>query len=481
MTRFSTSEIIPVILAGGNGTRLWPISRANEPKPFIKFFNKKSLFQEAIIRAQIHNKINIIVVLRQELFFIAKEQAEELNIRIIFLLETDSRNTAPAILIAAKFIVEKFGNDKHMLVMPSDHFIDKVNLYKTAIKKGVALSAENEIVVFGIKPTFPHTGFGYIEVEKTGNRILSFKEKPSHKHATKYFQRGNYYWNSGIFLANVSTILLAFNKHASRLYQSLMPIDFFSTLKNVYSIPYLKYKKIPLISFDYAILEKAINISCIKANFYWDDIGDWKAFSESKIFRSEGLKINRMNKNLIVNNSASTFYLGTNHEKIVGLIDVENLIVIDSDDALLIAHKDSAQKVKDLTSNIKKKLNNEVLLDHSFVKRPWGSFKVLIASESFKVKKIILNPYSSISLQSHNKRNEHWIVVEGKAKVVNGDKALTLNKNESTFVKAKTKHRLSNPSAKKLIIIEVQSGDYLGEDDIMRYSDDYMRPVIDSN
>ena len=478
MKKILTSEIIPVILAGGSGSRLWPISRANEPKPFIKFFNKKSLFQEAIIRARIHNKTNIIVVLRQELFFIAKDQAEELNITITFLLEPDSRNTAAAILMAAKFIGEKFGNDKHMLIMPSDHFIDKINLYKTAIKSSVSLSAKNEIVVFGINPTFPHTGFGYIEVERTGNRILSFKEKPSYKYAAQYFQRGNYYWNSGIFLAKVSAILVAYNKYALRLYQYLMPIVFFNTQKNVYSIPCLKYKKIPLISFDCAILEKAKNISCIKGNFYWDDIGDWKAFSESKFFKNEGLKINRKNKNLIDNNSISTFYLGTNQDKVVGLIDVENLIIIDSDDALLIADKNSAQKVKDLTSNIKKSLNNEVLLDHSFVKRPWGSFKVLIASESFKVKKIILNPYSSISLQSHNKRNEHWIVVEGKAKVINGDQALTLYKNESTFVKAKTKHRLSNPFAKKLIIIEVQSGDYLGEDDIMRFSDDYMRPVM---
>jgi mannose-1-phosphate guanylyltransferase/mannose-6-phosphate isomerase len=478
MKKILASEIIPVILAGGSGTRLWPISRENEPKPFIKFFNKKSLFQEAIIRARIHNKINIIVVLRQELFFIAKEQAEELNIAVTFLLEPDSRNTAAAILMAAKFIDEKFGNDRHMLIMPSDHFIDKVNLYKNAIKSSIAISYKNDIVVFGINPTFPHTGFGYIEVEQTGNRIISFKEKPSYKCAAQYLQTGNYYWNSGIFLAKVGTILSAYNKYTERLYQSLMTIDFFSTLKNVYSIPYLKYKKIPLISFDCAILEKAKNISCIKANFYWDDIGDWKAFSESKFFRNEGIKTNKKNKNLIDNNSISTFYLGTNQHKVVGLIDVKNLIIIDSDDALLIADKDSAQKVKDLTSNIKKKLNNEVLLDHSIVKRPWGSFKVLVASESYKVKKIILNPYSSISLQSHNKRNEHWIVVEGKAKVVNGDKVLTLYKNESTYVKAKTKHRLSNPFAKKLIIIEVQSGNYLGEDDIMRFSDDYMRPVM---
>jgi mannose-1-phosphate guanylyltransferase/mannose-6-phosphate isomerase len=459
-------KLIPVILAGGSGSRLWPLSRSNEPKPFIKLLGDKSLFEITLKRARSINPECQIVVIRDELFFMAKEQAKGIDNGIHYILEPIGKNTAPAIFMAAQYIKLHFGENFQMLVMPSDHILDEGRRYESAIKKATKIASKNQIVVFGVKPTSPKIGYGYIQSDEKLNKVISFKEKPNLKTAIQYLKKDNYYWNSGIFLFDVKILISAFKLHAPSLYKNLSRVSLNQKSPSLAIIDLVSYKSVKDISFDYAVLEHVKNLSCVKANFFWDDVGDWTTVSNFK---------NKKNKNQIYNEGSLNTYIHSNNpEKVIAIIDADDLIVVDSDDALLISHKNSTQKVKLIPEKLKLK-NDTRAFDNSTVKRPWGFYKVLIETKTFKVKKIFINPYSSISLQSHSKRNEHWIVVSGTASVVNGNNKLILKTNESTYVKAKIKHQLRNDTYKPLIIIEVQCGKYLGEDDIKRFADDYGR------
>jgi len=463
------NKIIPVILAGGSGSRLWPLSRNNEPKPFIKLLGDKSLFEITLRRARSINPECQIVVIRDELFFIAMEQAKGIEKGIHYILEPVGRNTAPAIFMAAQYINSHFGENYQMLVMPSDHLVEEGKWHNEAIKKAQKLSTNNQLVVFGVKPTSPKTGYGYIQCEKNSDKVITFKEKPDLKLALQYLKKGNFFWNSGIFLFEVKALKSAFELHSPILYKKLSDLTLIQKTSSVMSIDLKSYKLLKDISFDYAILEHAKNISCVKSHFAWDDIGDWSAVAniKTKMLKEAPSHIYRQG-------SLNTYIHNDNPEKVIAVIDADDLIIIDSDDALLISHKSATQKVKLVTERLKLS-NNKSVIHHPTVKRPWGYYKVLIESDQFKVKKIVINPKSFISLQYHSKRNEHWVVVEGVATITNGDKTLTLKTNESTYVKAKTKHRLGNKTTKPLVIIEVQCGKYLGEDDIKRFLDNYGR------
>jgi len=437
-----------IILCGGSGTRLWPISRALMPKQFVKLFNGKSLFQLTVER---NSKVcdSQFIVSNTEQYFLALDQLEELNqTNNKYLLEPVGRNTAPAIALACMAL----DKDEIVLVTPSDHLIKDVEEYGKVLKKAEVFAQANNLVTFGITPSFVETGFGYIEAE--GNDVRAFHEKPELKTAQKYLAAGNYYWNSGMFMFKAGVFLEELQKYAPELYVTCA-----DAYKNASKDDMLRIKlddmlNIPEESIDYAVMEKSEKVKVVPSNIGWSDVGSFDALSEELP--------NDENNNLIIS------------EKRVETIDVKDLIVVDTGDALLISKKGSSQKVKEIVAKLKNE-NSELPNIHLTGHRPWGTYTVLEDSRGYKIKRIEVKPHKRLSLQSHKHRNEHWIVVSGKATITLNEKVFVLNENESTYIKAGDKHRLANDTDKPLIMIEAQVGSYTGEDDIIRYEDDFKR------
>ncbi len=452
-----------IILCGGSGTRLWPLSRKLMPKQFLKIFKDESLFQQTLKRnANLVDGIEVIT--NEDQYFITLDQSEEVGINPKFILEEMAKNTAPAIAFAAMDSKE----EDILLITPSDHLIKNEEQYIRAVKKAGELAEEGYIVTFGITPNEPHTGYGYIEIEDSENytddsfNVIKFHEKPDLKTAQKYLQKGNCLWNSGMFMFKAGVYLKELQKHSPEVYEICAEIYEKHTKKTANLLRITKMNAIPEISIDYAVMEKSSKIKVLKSGFVWNDVGSFDSLS-GELQSSEALEVE----------SDGNFYY-TESPKVIATVGLKDYIVIDTKDALLISKKGESQKVREIVKKLKKN-KKELLESHVSVHRPWGMFETLIDAKGYKVKKITVKPGKRLSLQKHYHRNEHWIVVSGTAEVEVGDKSFTLRPNESTYIKMGEKHRLANPGKIPLVIIEVQVGEYTGEDDIVRIEDDYER------
>ncbi|CAI8926307.1 mannose-1-phosphate guanylyltransferase [Pseudomonas chlororaphis] len=476
-------ELIPVILSGGVGSRLWPVSREAHPKPFMELPDGQNLIQKTFLRAScLEGVVEILTVTNRELLFKTEDEYGAVNTvkhAQGFILEPFGRNTAAAVTAAALQLEATHGPNVHMLVLAADHLIKDEKAFAVAVASAVALAAEGWLVTFGIQPTYPETGFGYIEAQKEtllkhGLEVTRFVEKPDLETAQGYLSAGNYYWNSGMFCFRVGTVLEELRKHAPDVVAAV-----FKTVESSRLTSSEKYRclaldanafaEVPDISIDYALMERSSKVATIPCDIGWSDIGSWNAVSELTEPDENG---NRFEGEVLSHGSRNNYV--SSDGRLTALVGVEDLLVIDTPDAVMIAHKDHAQDVKHIVNQLKACSHTAHLL-HRTVHRPWGTYTTLENGERFKIKRIVVKPKASLSLQMHHHRSEHWIVVSGMAVVVNDQQELMLNTNESTFIRAGHQHRLMNPGVIDLVLIEVQSGDYLGEDDIVRFEDKYGR------
>ncbi len=476
-------KLLPIILCGGTGTRLWPLSRKSFPKQYLSINNNKnsSFLQVTVQRIKnLENAENPIVICNEEHRFITAEQLRQVNIKpSSIILEPSSQNTAPAITAAALKAISS-GNDPILLILPSDHQITNEEIFLNSIEKAIKATIEGHIVTFGIKPSNPATGFGYIKSKNSFNsnfsgpyQIEKFIEKPNKELAEKFFQDKTYIWNSGIFMAKASILIkeleifspeIVLNCRES-LRKKINDLDFERLDKN-------SFQQCQNISIDKAIMEKTSRGVVFPLQIKWSDIGSWKSFWENSskdvmgnVLIGDSLEIN--SKNCLIN---------SNSRLTVGL-NVEDLVIVETNDSVLVTKKSESENVKELV-NYLKSINRSESEENRKVYRPWGNYVSVDNSLLWKIKKIEVNPGASLSLQLHKKRAEHWIVVEGQAKIQIDEEKFNLKANQSCYVPIGAKHRLSNPWAEPLIIIEVQSGKYLGEDDIIRFKDIYGRKVF---
>lgn len=453
-----------IILCGGSGTRLWPLSRKNYPKQFLNLYSDKSLLQETFLRMKdIIPADNIYLVTDRENFFNVFNQLKEVEKEFSqehILVEPKSLNTAPAITLAVKYLAEKTKADLEspVIVLPSDHYIGNKPAYANLVKTAMA-EVGDSIGTIGVTPTKPETGYGYIKKGEKQNgfsRVLEFKEKPNKETAKKYLASGEFVWNSGIYIFKIRAFIRELCAHSPEIY-SVMTKDYETFLK--------EFEKLPSISIDCAISEKSDKVVVFEGDFGWNDIGSFDSLAEIKIKDKNPRHLNFDSENI---------YVHTDSNRLVATLGVENINIIETADSILVQKQGKAEEVKKIVEYLKE--NNLDELEHTLmVYRPWGKYEVLVDDVNHKVKKLTVFPGARLSLQLHKRRAEHWVVVKGTAKVVNGENLLTLHENESTYISAGSKHQLSNEDEENLEIIEVQTGDYFGEDDIERYEDKYGR------
>ena len=478
MTR-ENNAVHPVIMSGGSGTRLWPLSRKSYPKQFSVTFDDKSLFQKSVERLVTSNRLRFhppVTLTNADFRFIVGEQLSALGIsNSTIMIEPEGRNTAPAILAATLSIAEK-DPEAIILISPSDHLIDDISAFHDAIATGIESAELGNIVLFGIMPTHAETGYGYMALSpnhETGAVPLeAFVEKPDSATAEQLISSGNHLWNAGIFLFKASTMLAAFKKLMpalveqveAALEQSVSDLDFIRLAPEPWS-------KCDSISIDYAIMERITNRTAVQLDCPWRDLGDWEAiWAHSKPDE----------KGVVTSSNATAIECSdvllrseSDNQHLVGL-GLNNIIAVAMSDAVLVAHKDRAQDLRLVVAQLKKQSNSQAEtypVDH----RPWGWFETLILTKGFQVKRIFVKPDAALSLQSHKHRSEHWVVIRGTATVTINDDVTDLYQGQSTFIPLGAIHRLENKQSDNLEIIEIQLGDYLGEDDIIRYEDIYSR------
>jgi mannose-1-phosphate guanylyltransferase/mannose-6-phosphate isomerase len=462
-------KFIPTILSGGAGTRLWPVSRTKFPKQFCDLFDQ-SLFRMTLDRlTQLGSPW---VVTNESLKILTETVMREAAVPIPqALYEPKANNTAPAIAFLCKVLLQK-GEDRAVVgIFPSDHLVEKTENFQAAVKLGIECAAQGQVVTLGIKPTFPATGYGYIEIApdvfKAGAAGLKaqptrgFREKPNEQTAEDFIQAGNFFWNAGMFIFEVRTMIGHFQKWMPELWSVMEQLKpDLSNLKEVYA-------RCPSQSIDYGIMEKIKEQVCIPCDLGWSDVGSW----------DEIAKLQESADSFQVD--ASGNFVFSRQNKVVGFVDVSNLVVVDTADALLIARKGSTQKVKNLLESVAKAPNPKtsvVASEHPFEYRPWGRFEILRDTDAFKSKVIHVNPGQQLSYQSHAKRAEHWVITKGAPEVTLNDVIHRLKAGESIYIPTGAKHRIRNPHASDVVeFVEVQVGSYFGEDDIVRYQDDYQR------
>jgi mannose-1-phosphate guanylyltransferase / mannose-6-phosphate isomerase len=473
-------QIIPVVLSGGAGTRLWPVSRESHPKPFMLMPDGESLLQKTYARAaRVSKGAAPLTITNREYFFSSRDALLEAgnSDQGFFLLEAQGRNTAGAITMAALELQKTQGNDAIMLVLPADHLIQKQDAFEQAVQQAAALAQTGLLVTFGIVPTHPETGFGYIQKGAAlagGHEVARFVEKPPIDVAQAYLASGDYLWNSGMFCFGVGAFLEQMAGHAPAVLDACR--DCMAGLKprelggaQGLEIPDATYALVPSISIDHALMEKSTGVAVVPADIGWSDIGSWTAVRDLSQADDRG---NRTTSETLFIDSDNTYVRGEG--RLIATVGTRDLVIVDTPDALLISDAARVQDVREVVALLKDQQHPAYQL-HQTVARPWGTYTVLGEGDRYKLKRIEVRPGASLSLQMHHHRNEHWIVVSGVAEVTNGDRVLKLNANESTYIPAEHRHRLTNIGPDLLVMIEVQSGSYLGEDDIVRFEDKYGR------
>lgn len=470
--------LIPVILSGGAGTRLWPVSREAYPKPFIKLSDGKTLLRKTLERAALAKDVaTVVTVTNKDHYFITRDDhmGGGLALEHVYLLEPCARNTAPAIAMAALYALGRFGPTATLLVLPADHLIAGDEAFIEAVAEASRLADKGLLVTFGIPPATPETGYGYIECgANCGSgafRVRRFVEKPRLDVARSFLDSGEFLWNSGMFCFAASAFLdalkqcdVALYTQAQACWQATLP-----GREGRVDLDAAGFAAFPDISIDYAVMEKHREVAVVKARFQWNDIGSWSSLGELTPADSEG---NRIVGEAVLMNTRDCYV--QSDSRMVATVGVENLVIVDTPDALLVADKSQTQGVKQIVQHLK--LNDHATHQlHRTVHRPWGTYTVLEEGPGYKIKRIVVKPKASLSLQMHRHRSEHWVVLSGIAKVVNDVKEYVVRPNESTFIAAGHKHRLENPGDTDVVIIEVQSGEYVGEDDIVRFDDVYGR------
>jgi len=466
--------IIPVILSGGSGTRLWPLSRKLYPKQFINLINETTLFQDTILRLP-DNIEKPLIICNEEHRFLAAEQLRQINEKSSgIILEPYGKNTAPAIALAALHELNN-NHDSILFVLSADHIIKDINSFHQSIEIAKELAEEDKLVTFGILPNKPETAYGYIEVSNNNPsndyfNIKSFTEKPNEKSAKEYIDLGNYLWNSGMFMFKASVYLNELKKYEPEI---------FTCCKNSFETEYIdndfirlnndEFSQCPEKSIDYAVLERTKHGVVVPLNTYWSDIGSWSKLWKIKTKDSNG---NVCEGDVLLDNVRNTYVHSSN--RLIAAVGVSDLVIIETKDAVLITEKQHSQNIKNIVDKLKKEKRSESDI-HTKVHRPWGFYDSIECGKGFQVKRIQVNPGSKLSLQKHQHRAEHWIISSGEATVTCGENTFKLKENQSTFIPKGEIHRLENQKEIPLEIIEIQTGNYLGEDDIIRLEDDYER------
>jgi len=472
--------LIPTILCGGAGSRLWPVSRELHPKPFIRLADGQSLLQKAFLRgAALAGAGEIVTVTNRELFFKTRDEFAEVNpsrLPVSFILEPFGRGTAAAVASAALQVRAAHGPDAALVILPADHLIVDGDAFGRAVAQALALAESGKLVTFGIRPDAPLTGYGYIEAR--GNEVVRFVEKPALEQAREYLRSGRFLWNSGMFCFTAEAILGEMRRHCATIVDAVEACIAHSGGARGEGWSQVEldagaFGSVPEDSIDYAVMEKSDRVAVVHGEFDWSDIGSWSAVGDLSAADGDG---NRIEGEAVLHDVSGCYIRS---QRLVGAVGVADLLIVDTADALLVAHRDRAQDVKSLYSQLKSR-GHEAHRLHRTVHRPWGTYTVLEEGPGFKIKRIEVKPGASLSLQMHQHRSEHWIVVSGTARVVNGELELEVATNESTFIPPRHRHRLSNPTPAELVIIEVQSGPYLGEDDIVRFDDQYGRIPVAS-
>jgi mannose-1-phosphate guanylyltransferase len=480
-------RIVPVILSGGAGTRLWPLSRETAPKPSMPLPDGETLLAKTAARAlALPGVAELVTVTNREYYFHTKDAYAGLRgglpERASFLLEPFGRNTAPAVALAALWVDLRNGANTVLLVLPADHLVRDHAAFAAAVVRAARLAQDGSLVTFGIGPTRAETGFGYIECGAAlagegppAFAAVRFVEKPAPDKAREYVAAGNYAWNSGMFCFTPATVLAAFARHAPAVLDAVRPVAQALAGKgdvSMLDIDAALFAAVPDISLDYAVMEKAAaagDVSVVRGAFDWSDVGSWQAMAELSAPDADG---NRgQGERVTIATTGTYVHAG---DRVVATVGVENLIIVDTPDAVLVAHLDHLQRVKDVVGELKAR-GHESYRSHKTVARPWGAYTVLEEAPGFKIKRIEVKPGAALSLQLHHRRSEHWVVVAGVAKVTRGEDTFIINTNGSTYIPVETRHRLENPASEPLVMIEVQCGDYLGEDDIVRFDDKYGR------
>lgn len=467
--------LIPIIMAGGSGSRLWPMSRQLNPKQFLRMTDSSlSMLQSTINRLRGLNTSDPYLICNEQHRFIAAEQLRQLDlVGARILLEPTSRSTAPAIALAALQIVSEF-EDANLLVLAADHLIKDIETFHSSVRNAIPLAIDGKLVTFGIVPTSPETGYGYIErgasISNFGFSVRRFVEKPSQAEAADYIASGDFFWNSGMFMFKATRYLEELEKfHPDILNVCRKAISRSSQDMNFIRFDHSTFAECPESSIDYAVMEKTSSAAMVPMDAGWSDIGSWSALWEISEKNLEG---NVSFGDVIVHDTNNSYIHSNN--RLIATLGVENLVIIETKDAILVANKDKAQEVKKIIEEMKNR-NRHEHIRHREVYRPWGAYDSIDTGTRYQVKRITVQPGAKLSLQMHHHRAEHWIVVSGTAKVTNGSETYLVTENQSTYIPVGQIHALENPGVIPLELIEVQSGSYLGEDDIVRLEDKYGR------
>lgn len=470
-------RLLSVVLSGGSGTRLWPVSRQTYPKPFMQI-GGSTLLQQAVERGQACGTGELLVVTNQDHLFHTQNVLEQMIDApdTAFLLEPRGRNTGPAIALAALHCEKHLSPDTVMLVLSADHLIPNVEAFVASATEAARLAQQGALVVFGIPPTAPETGFGYVEVAQVtreSQKVMRFVEKPDLATAQSYLATGRYYWNSGMFCFTAAAMLQAMEQHApDMLAAARKAMEASSTQGKRTNFELHAFDLQPDISIDYAVMEHARNVHVVPAKFSWSDVGSWPAVADALPADASG---NALGRGVVAIDTTGTHVRVESHlPKVVAALGVHDLIIVDTPSALLVAHKDSSQKVKQAVDILKARGSETVAVPDT-VHRPWGTYASLKEEVGYKVKRITVKPGHSLSLQYHHQRAEHWVVVQGIAKVQVGEEEFETHPGQYRYIPLKEKHRLTNVGSDTLVLIEVQCGTYLGEDDIVRLADTYGR------